>query len=394
MSDLDLAERLAREKLETIAARLRETGWKWVELVDENRTWNVWQDYRELRPLAVEATAAERATLEAYHQWDENHAERDWDELSDEEQAEGKRLDQARHAAEAAMSKRRRFTAEQMAAAGVLVYLGRSGEAEFKEGLVRKGDPMPGQTADSTAGAAAAPAAKPAKQRGYSQALRDNITELRAGVLREVLREQPTLAQDAINFTLVLLLFTGHPHSFYPSLPLAIRGEHNPRLPVSGASDELKAWLDDPEWKPPFLSNSLTVGEMFDAYRALSQDAKDAVVSEVCCRLLRSEPNPNNPDTTYNLHAALGAGADWSMRLLRADESVFSVETFWGKLRKDQIIDEARPYLGDEWAERAGAMKKGELAADAARRMRGHAGWLPKGFRVAHPEREPVTDAG
>ena len=393
MSDVGLAERLATEKLEKVAARLREVGWKWVELVDENEVWRLYESYREIHPPPAQPTAAERAVIEAYHQWDADHAECDWDELSEEEQAEGERLDGARHRVEKELDKRRRFTPEQMAAAGVLVYLGRNGEAEVREGLVRKGDRMPGQPADSGDAPGVVPGTKKEKPKGYSQALRDNITELRAGVLREVLREEPTLAQDVLNFSLVMLLFTGHTHGFYPSLPLAIRGEHNPRLPVSGASDELKAWLDDPEWRPPFLSGQST-GEMFEAYRALSQDGKDAVISEVCCRLLVSAPgHRENPDTSYNLHAALGAGADWAMRLRRADESVWNVETLWGKLRKDQIIEECRPFLGEEWAKEAANKKKGVLAADAAKRMRAHAGWLPKGFDRPRPEREPATDA-
>lgn len=388
MSDLALAERLGREKLETIAGRLRDMGWKWVELVDENQTWNVWQDYREIHPAPAEPTAVERTAIEASHKWDADHAEAyDNDALTEEQEAEGARLDEARAAAEAAVNKRRQFTLEQMAGSGVLVYLGRSGEAEFKEGLVRKGDRMPGQPAADD-GAAPGEAPKKEKPKGYSQRVADHITELRGGVAREVLREDPALAQDTLTFSMLLTLLTGHTHGFYPNAPMAIRGESNPRSDVAGASDELKAWLADPEWQPTFLSGAVSVGEMFDAYRALPQDAKDTVISEVAARLLRSEPNVHNPDpNNYNLPAAIVAGKGSAQRLLRADESAWGVETFWGKLRKDQIIDEARPYLGDEWAKEAQAKKKGVLAADAAKRMRDHPDWLPKGFDTPRPAR-------
>ena len=50
-------------------------------------------------------------------------------------------------------------------------------------------------------------------------------------------------------------------------------------------------------------------------------------------------------------------------------------------MRKDQIIEEARPYLGDEWAKEAEKMKKGELAEDAAKKMLLHPAYLPKGFK-------------
>jgi len=394
-TDVELAERLARAKLERIVARLREVGWKWAELY-EGEQWNIHQHYRQTQPQRRRRapTTEEQAILDRAEalgtKWEAEGL--DYEELQPDEKAEWDRV-AAQADAVAEALEQRTFTLEQMAGSGVLVYLGHDGEVVLKDGLVRKGDPMPGE-APATSGTAAAGAAgaahtgeqAPPKPKGYSQKLKDNVMGLRNAVLRDVLRENPAVAQDAVTFSLVLALFTGHSQGFYPDLPIAVHREHNPRLPVDGAGDELKQYVEDREWQPPFLSRSQSIGEMFEAFRTLPADAKDAVIAEVCARLLLDKPG--GEDATYDVHAAIAqeTGAAWGTRLQAVDESVFSVETFWGKLRKDQIVAEARPYLGDEWAARAEQMKKGALAADAAKRMRLFPEWLPKGFNVARPE--------
>ena len=392
-TDVELAERLARAKLERIVARLREVGWKWAELWDGEQ-WNIHQHYRQTQPQRHRRapTDEEQAVLDRAEalgtKWEAEGL--DYDELQPDEQREWDEAS-ARADAVAEALEQRTFTLEQMAGSGVLVYLGHDGEVVLKDGLVRKGDAMPGE-ASATSGTAAAGAADaahtgeaaPPKPKGYSQKLKDNVMGLRNAVLRDVLRENPAVAQDAVTFSLVLALFTGHSQGFYPDLPIAMRREHNPRLPVDGASDDLKQYIEDREWQPPFLSRSQSIGEMFEAFRTLPADAKDAVIAEVCARLLLDKPG--GEDATYDVHAAIAqeTGAAWGTRLQAVDESVFSVETFWGKLRKDQIVAECQPYLGDEWAARAEQMKKGALAADAAKRMRLFPEWLPKGFDVAH----------
>ena len=392
-TDVELAERLAREKLERIVARLREAGWKWAELYDGEH-WNVYQNYRQTHPQRHRRapTVEEQAVLDQAEalstKWEAEGL--DYDKLQPDEQREWDEAS-ARADAVAEALEQRTFTPEQKAGSGVLVYLGHDGEPVLKEGLVRKGDPVPGEAPGRPCGATAADAAHtgeaaPAKPKGYSQKVQDNIMGLRNAVLRDVVREHPEVAQDALNFSLVLALFTGHSHGFYPDMPIAMRRERNPRLPVEGASDELKQYIEDREWQPTFLSRSQSIGEMFEAFRTLPADAKDAVIAEVCARLLCDKPG--GEDATYDLHAAIAqeTNAAWATRLLAVDESAFSVATYWGKLRKDQIIAEARPYLGDEWAQGAEQLKKGQLAADAAKRMRAHPGWLPKGFHTARPE--------
>ena len=408
LQDADLVERLAREKLAAEKAAVEAEGWKWVETSADQDTWKFRQECREVYPQRHrrEPTPEEQAVLDKVEalsgKWEAEGL--DYDELQPDEQREWDEASAAADAVEAA-TQQRTFTSEQKAAAGVLIGIGHGGALERIEGLVRKGDPMPGE-APTTSGTAAAGAAGNAahtgeaapKPKGYSQKLKDNIMNLRGGVLRAVLLEKPEVAQDALVFAMVLALRTGASHydsngrGFYPGLPLSVRREHNTRLGVPDGSDEIKAYLDGPEWHPPFIDSKLSIGEMFEAYRALPPDSKALVTSAVVTELLVD--HPGGEDADYDMHAAIAAETQpaWSRRLLKVDENVWSVDVMWKLLRKDQIIDECRPYLGEEWAAGAADLKKGQLALDAAKRMRAHPGWLPKGFHAAaRPVREPES---
>ncbi|MCY4439987.1 MAG: ParB/RepB/Spo0J family partition protein, partial [Deltaproteobacteria bacterium] len=405
LQDAGLALRLAREKLAAAADAVLAEGWKWVETSADQDTWKFRQSCRQTYPQRHrrEPTPEEQAVLDRIealgNKWEAEGL--DYDELNPEEQREWDEASEASEAADAvdAAVEQRTFTPAQKAASGVLIGIGHGGQLERIEGLVRKGDPMPGEAPATTSGTATTSTAHtgeqpPPKPKGYSQKLKDNIMNLRNGVLRAVLHEQPEVAMDALVFSMVLALHTGASHydgngrGFYPGLPLAVERKHNPRLGVPDGSDEIKAYLEHPAWHPPFIDPQLSIGEMFEAYRALPPDSKALVTSAVVTRLLVD--HPGGDDAVYDMHAAIAAETQprWADRLLAVDENVWSVDVIWSKLRKDQIIDECRPYLGDEWAAGAADMKKGQLALDATKRMRAHPGWLPKGFDAARPERE------
>ena len=324
-----------------------------------------------------------------------------------EQQAEYEAADQVRDDIRAGRSTTGNvFTAEQKAGAGVLLYIGHGGKIERVEGLVRKGDPVPGRDdapadgsprTDPITGREVA-AEQPAKPKGYSQGLAESITELRNGVLRRAVRDNPEIAQDLITFNLLCSMRAGHygdGAGFYPSLPLSIRKEYRPILGVKGASAAIEEHLADP--KPDlgdWWDERQPIGVLFERYRALPEDAKAALTADLCVSVMFSMPG--GEQTAYDCHAAIESelAPDYAARLRDVDPDVFSVETFWSRLRKDQILTEARECLGEDWVKGAMNLKKGELAADAAKRMKAHPAWLPKGFQAAsRPERDESESA-
>ena len=131
---------------------------------------------------------------------------------------------------------------------------------------------QPGDKAPSESREASGEPEKP-KEKGYPQAVREAIMELRTAVLRDALRDAHGLAEDILHFNLLLSLMTGDfqdSGGFYPMLPLAVRRETTNRFEVPGASAEVKEFLDVWDWSDVLpIDPQQTVGEMFKAYIAL-----------------------------------------------------------------------------------------------------------------------------
>ena len=179
LSDYDLLRKLALEKLQRAADRV--TGWKWVKcLQPEDELWNVRQDYTQLYAQPALFTDAERETIEAEQRFMAEHQE-DGDDLSPELEAEWGKISAAADEVRRVQAGRRHWTDDQKAGAGVLLYIGNGGTVERTEGLVRKGDPVPGRDDEPANGA---PRTDPItgrevaeKPKGYSQGLSESITE-------------------------------------------------------------------------------------------------------------------------------------------------------------------------------------------------------------------------
>ena len=373
--DVAILERLASERLAAEAAAV--TGWKWVEwTIDRDEMWNMSQRCDRVHPQDDAMTADEQAAKDAADAYADGH---DLYDLTDEQEAEWKRLDNAWMEARRTHFERRAFTPEQRAAAGVVLHIDHGGKLGKAEGLVQPGDKAPSERRE-----ASGEPEKP-KEKGYPQAVREAIMELRTAVLRDGLRDAHGLAEDILHFNLLLSLMTGtfqEGGGFYPTLPLAVERREPSRFVVPGASVEVTTFLSEWDWSDVLpLDPQKTVGAMFEAFIALPLADMGAIVAEITTRLLHSRGD-QGPDV-YSVSAGI-LDADYAEKLLAVDPGIWSVETFWGKLRRDQIIAEAAPYLGDEWAKAAGGMKKTELAASACELMRAHRDWLPRGF---YPER-------
>ena len=422
LSDVALLGRLADEKMQAIADSVPGAeGWKWADYTVDNSI-NLMPYTRLHADTISTATEAEDKRLSELADFMDSYDGADWEELDEEQQQRYRDAEAEVHRINAAIEGRNEWSAEQKAASGVLLHIKHDGSVGRFEGLVREGDPVPGRddppAADETAAAPAGGAdsrfaggsmgadaeAKDAEQaekkKGYSQGLRESITELRNAVLRDALCGAPDVARDLLTFNLLLGMKAGYDdddrdysHHFYPDPPLSIRRETPQRLPVQGATGAMNAYLEPPKLDLPWFDKRLSVGELFERYRGLDSETKDRLTAQVVARLMYSRPGGDG--TTYDCHAAIEnelAPAYATELLSVCPQTCWSEETIWNRLRKDQIIDECRPRLGDEWAKEAGGMKKKALAEDAATRMREHPHWLPKGFQAAdRPEREPES---
>ena len=386
LTDIDLLEKLAKEKLERIAERERRKGWKWVEIATGDfDMYEINKTHTRLYPDPGIPTPEESATIaEAERYFTEHNSDNTGEDLTDEEEAEWKRHEEAFDKVRDAEGRRRAFTPEQIAAAGVIVYVERNGKTGKVEGLVKAGDHVPGRDD----GKASSSGQNEPKTKGYSQGVKESIAELRNGVLRAELLSAPDVARDLLTFSLILSSMTGwigeeDGGGFYPHLPLALRLERPERRPVQGASDEIKGYLADPKLDLPWFDPKQPLGVLFESYRKLDAETKDNITTQVVASCLFTIPGGEL--TNYDTHAAIETelSPGFATQLLEVDADLWSAETFWARLRKDQIVAEAQPCLGEEWAKEALTLKKGELAEGSAQRMKLHPEWLPQGFYAA-----------
>ena len=143
LSDAALVQRLATEKLQTLAEALRHKGWAWVESRVELDSHGLRQftpcehrlreptahEQAELTELSRRIDELDRQALEAEPEWSADEAEC----IDVEEQDIAARRKEIHEGMKA-------WTPEARAHAGVIVTVGREGDAEVIRGLVREAD--------------------------------------------------------------------------------------------------------------------------------------------------------------------------------------------------------------------------------------------------------------
>jgi ParB family chromosome partitioning protein len=177
--DADLLDRLAREKLEAVAAGLRGEGWKWVE-AHPDFDYDARDGYLRRRPEPLplsEEEAAEESSLQREY-------ESIYNTLEDDDEEASARLDAIEARIAQIEERPGAFTPETLALAGAVVTLGRNGEPEIIRGLVRPEDAQEGD----------APAGARRERPELSASLVESLTEHRTAAIAAALSSRPDIA--------------------------------------------------------------------------------------------------------------------------------------------------------------------------------------------------------
>ncbi|WP_375268723.1 ParB/RepB/Spo0J family partition protein [Phenylobacterium sp.] len=221
--DVGLLDRLVTEKLEAIAAEVREReGWKWaVASLDYPHGHGL----RRVYPHAVERSEEERARIAALAEEYDALVSR-WEaveELPPEVEARFQEIDAALEAFGEASA----YDPEEVARGGVFVILGHDGQARIERGLIRPedeppvaeaeadGEPTAGEDADGEGAYGAgddpgAGSAEPDDEEALaplSERLVLDLTAYRTVGLRDAVAGDPTLALTALVHALALKAF-------------------------------------------------------------------------------------------------------------------------------------------------------------------------------------------
>ena len=431
-----LLEKLATGKLQAAADELA-TRWKWAVPMIEV-AWDDTARYGRVEPQPGTPTDEEKAETEKLEtRYDELRGldDDDWtEELLEEAGRIEARLDEIGGAVEA----RAVFRREDFAMAGCIVTIGRDGNLQAIQGLVKPEDmPKPTESADAgtqagnghdpdaathgvhtaghavhTAGPSVSTPMAPPKDReaearkeaGVGIGLADDLRAIRTALVKAYLAGDFEAAFDLMLFQMGRAVFA----PAYRDYPLDIAVNETADRPNIRMNDE-----DFADWSPgeamladrshlPFDWLEIDDdGESFAALRALPKAEKEALFAACVARTVKGQL-AFEPQARPELEATVAR-----LDIQFAKHVRPTADMLWSRINKSRVLDVARTVFGLNWASARSKYKKPALAeameaafaagdppvgVSAAMHAAALA-WVPPGF-TAFDTGQPVGDTG
>ena len=376
-TDAELLHRLASEKLAAIRDEHLAAGWKWVETCETHPGWDVTGKLGRTYPEQAELTDEQATRYEELAELVECEvaSEEDWYEFEEL----------------IAALECETFSPEQMAEAGIFLWIGHDGTTETICGLIRDED----RDAAIAAGVMQDnrhrhTQTEPKPKGPYSAALLDDLRKLRTAAAQTALLDHPDLALDLLIFALSTNLYNS-------TLPLGIATEDAANSPKQDEGLNLPKPLQSQEYSTPMSGTD--AASAFIAFRRKRPITKRRILTEAVARLFS---------------IGLTGGNSTPLAELVADLSGIDVRRVWtptadflGRLKAKEL-DAIMAYIdGTNLPSGFQKMKKGEkvrrlhaVFADEpgippmtdAQRTRA-AAWLPDGMTSSEPIQDCVTEA-
>ena len=407
LQDPALLDRLVLEQLKREGQALAAEGWKWVETAIDfsyGHTFGLRQVVGEAAPLSQDETATAAALKAEYEGYEETYAE-----AGEYPEAVDLRLGEIEAALDALKTRPVTYDPGDLAIAGAFLSLDSAGRPRIERGYVLPEDEPAvatvedeaqigddaGDPDDRSPPSADATAEQPAEEviepgRPLPDRLVSEMTVHRTIALRDAMAGHPDLAFLAVLHVLCLSLFSRG--AFDTCLEIGAKSLTYAQQPAGLADTPCavaiamrhEAWAHQLPRDP---------GLMWAALVAFDHDSRQALFAH-CVGL-----TINALHEGWNRRPRPLAHADTLAQAMQLDMSAAgwapTVEAFFSRITKGQMLDAVREARGDEAADRIAGFKKDDMAVEAAKLVEG-TGWLPKPLRtvplVAGPLSEP-TDA-
>ena len=248
IADPELLHRLAGEKLQAEADKIKPEGWGWVET-------RLSLDYSARQAFTTSPMGMRDPTKKEKKQLDELHAAKDKDEAAlevlnesddyDEDAADALDRQIGKHdeVIEKIDRKRRCWTPEVLALSGAIVTVDRSGNLEIHRGLVRASDKKQAMKAARPADEEGSDAGKVAPKQTHSEALVRKLTAHRNQALQVLLTDNTQVALAALAHTLIIQLIE---KEFFVRSAVKVRAEgcDSHMTNVADDMEGSKAWTE------------------------------------------------------------------------------------------------------------------------------------------------------
>ena len=424
-----LLEKLAMAKLQAAADELG-TRWKWaVPLIEA--AWSDTAPYGRVKPQPGVPTDEERAEIEKLETRYDELRGMDDDEWTEALLEEAGRIEARLDEIEGAVEARAVFRREDFAMAGCIVTIGRDGNLQTIQGLVKPEDmPKPAESGDAATQAgdgheldavthgthAAGPSvsqpmapprdreAEARKEVGVGIGLADDLRSIRTALVKAKLAGDFEAAFDLALFQMGRAVFAPGYHDH--ALDIAVK--ETPDRPNTRMND-----ADFADWSPgevmledrSLLSfDWLTIdddAESFAALRALPRAEKEALFAACVARTVKGQL-AFEPQARPELEATVARlDIDFAAHVRP------TADMLWSRINKSRVLDIARTVFGLAWASARSKYKKPALAeameaafaagdppVGVSASMHAKAlAWVPPGF-AAFDTGRTVGDAG
>ncbi|RQS50248.1 ParB/RepB/Spo0J family partition protein [Burkholderia sp. Bp8986] len=380
IADAELLQRLAGEKLEAVAEKVRAEGWNWTETRIERDALEL-NHYGRLDPLDRPYTEDEQREMDALTARQDELTEQ-YDALSEDDEnayEEGERIEVELNAVTASIQaleiRTQAWDAQQMAEAGALVILDPQGNLIIERGLVRR-DSDAGRGAGTATIEQAVATPKEATRKPkpvHSAKLCQRLSAHRTAAIHAELITQPSVALAALLFRLAPIAFPER-YGVGPSRDYL-------ELNATSNHDALLKAADD-------LSDSTAWG-IIDAQRQQWLAALPRNQADLLPWLIEQDPGTTLFDllafcTGTLLDGATGTEGPHAINALtnalQLDMTRYWTPTrasYFNHVSKARIVDVAMQAVSPKIALDFSKMKKGDAAAAAELRL-AKAAWLPE----------------
>lgn len=370
--DPELLTKLAMEKLAGKAAIHESAGWKWVQIGLDRPDYTMTRNMGRTYPAPVELSEEDAARYDALVEKIETET------ATEAEQSELAELDAA--------AAQEVFTDDQMAQAGVMLWIGYHGTIEASLGLIRPEDCAAAEAEGhfqpnrhSLNALAEAAKEKPT----YSAALTDDLRRIRTGAVQAALLDKPDLVLDLLAFALTTPVFGG-------ALPLGLTTTNAENAPKDAVGMNLPKALTGTDSAYPLTAGA--AAEAFAKFCRKKPATRTKLRTEAVARIIGIGLNGAKSNPLAEMIVDL---ADTDIRRVWTP-----TEAFFKRLKAAQLSDIHAEIMGE--AQTAfDKLKKGEKAKALHRLFVGEKGipplteaqvaraaaWLPEGMA------EPVSDA-
>ncbi|MEQ6699736.1 ParB/RepB/Spo0J family partition protein [Pseudomonas aeruginosa] len=393
LTDATLLERLAQDKLTSLAAEVKAEGWAWVDATPCTTPADLQVFQRAPRqrrhPNKREAARIEKLQTKLHELADAVDAALDADdeEKADALQEEGEHLGEQLQALEDGLQD---YGEAVKAAAGAIVTIDRNGQAVIHRGLLREAEAKAlrtlerlrqgfgseGEAGNDDTGEEADDAPKPA---AMSDRLAQRLSAHRTAALQIEVARHPQVALAALVHGMVQTVLHGshygHDLPLGVSLKLQDRLESlAPDVPESPAAVALRELQQVAGEALPEDS-----AELFAALLAKSQDELVRLLA-VCVASTVDVVTPRATQHQPGAELAQAVGLDmvawWQP----------TADGYFQHLPKAAILEAVEQYAPAH-VTRLAKLKKGDIASEAERLADG-TGWMPAIFRAEAPQRD------